>query len=146
MQEQYKNLSAEQIETLAQTALHARNNAYAPYSRYLVGAALLCGDGAVFTGCNVENASYGATNCAERTAFFKAVSEGKREFKAIAIAGGTEGQDPADYAYPCGVCRQVMQEFGGDDFLVCVVKGIKEYKLYTLKELLPYGFGGASIQ
>ncbi len=141
-----KIISEEQVKTLARAALQARDNAYAPYSHYQVGAALLCADGAVYTGCNVENASYGATNCAERTAFFKAVSEGKRKFTAIAIAGGMEGQNPRDYAYPCGVCRQVMQEFGGEDFLVLVIKSEAEYQIYRLKELLPYGFGGASIQ
>ena len=139
-------LSQEQIKMLAEAADSARCNAYAPYSHYQVGAALLCEDGSVYTGCNVENASYGATNCAERTAFFKAVSEGKRQFTAIAIVGGMEGQEPRDYAYPCGVCRQVMQEFGGESFLVLVVKNLNEYKQYRLNELLPYGFGGASIQ
>lgn len=133
-------------EELIRRALKARENAYVPYSRYAVGAALLTGEGEIFTGCNVENASYGATNCAERTAFFKAVSEGKRRFTAIAVAGGLEGQQPQDYAYPCGICRQVMQEFGGDDFRVIVAKSATDYKEYRLDELLPFGFGGESIK
>ena len=96
---------------LIQAALEARNGAYVPYSHYAVGAALLTDAGEMITGCNIENASYGATNCAERTAFFKAVSRGIRGFQAIAIAGGMEGEAPADYAFPCGICRQVMREF-----------------------------------
>ena len=127
-------------------AFSARENAYAPYSGYTVGAALLTADGAIYRGCNVENASYGATNCAERTAFFKAVSEGERAFVAIAIAGGLTGEAPADYAYPCGVCRQVMREFCGEDFRILVAKNIDDYKEYRLSELLPYGFGGEQIR
>ena len=129
------NLISETEETeLVRLALEARKLAYAPYSGYTVGAALL------------ENASYGATNCAERTAFFKAVSEGERTFTAIAIAGGTVGEDPVEYAYPCGICRQVMQEFCTDDFVIYVVKNEQDYQSYTLKELLPYGFGGDAIR
>lgn len=134
------------IGKLVNTALQVRENAYVPYSKYAVGAALLTADDRIFTGCNVENASYGVTNCAERTAFFKAVSEGERSFRAIAIAGGIAGEEPVDYAYPCGVCRQVMQEFCDGDFQVIVVKSIEDYKVYTLAELLPYGFGGESIR
>ena len=133
-------------EKLVRAALMARECAYAPYSGYTVGAALLTGEGEVFTGGNIENASYGATNCAERTAFFKAVSEGKRNFCAIAIAGGLAGQEPVDYAYPCGICRQVMQEFTAPDFKVIVVKNTVDYKEYTLEELLPFSFGGESIR
>lgn len=132
-------------ENLIQAALDARKNAYAPYSHYQVGAALLAEDGTVFTGVNIENASYGATNCAERTAFFKAVSEGRRRFRAIAVAGGMEGQEPVDYAYPCGICRQVMQEFAGEDFRVIVAKSVSDYREYRPEELLPFGFGGESI-
>ena len=131
---------------LVECALDARNNAYVPYSNYAVGAALLTEDGKIYSGCNVENASYGAANCAERTAFFKAVSEGERKFRAIAIAGGIRGQEPGDYAYPCGICRQVMQEFGGGDFEIIVAKSRDNRKVFTLKELLPYGFGGESIR
>lgn len=121
---------------LIEKAVEAAKNAYAPYSMYHVGAALLTKSGKIFTGCNVENASYGATNCAERTAFFKAVSEGFREFEAIAIVSFS------DYAYPCGICRQVMQEFCDGDFRIIVAKSEEDYKEYTLGELLPFGFGG----
>ena len=133
-------------EELIRKALEARKNAYVPYSHYAVGAALLTAEGKIYTGSNVENASYGATNCAERTAFFKAVSEGERSFTAIAVAGGIEGQDPRDYAYPCGVCRQVMQEFGGKDFRIIVAKSEEDCQEYRLDELLPFGFGGESIK
>ena len=135
-----------QIKNLVSMALQARERAYVPYSKYAVGAALLTEDGKVHLGCNIENASYGATNCAERTAFFKAVSEGARDFRGIAIAGGIVGEEPVDYAYPCGVCRQVMKEFCGDDFQVIVVKNNVDYKIFTLAELLPSGFGGDSIR
>lgn len=130
--------------SLIEAALGARKLAYAPYSGYRVGAALLTEDGEIYTGCNIENASYGATNCAERTAFFKAVSEGKRQFKAIAIAGGKE--DPEDYAYPCGICRQVMQEFCKDDFQILTAKTEQDYQEYSIKDLLPYGFGGEKLK
>ena len=133
-------------ETMIQLALAAREKSYAPYSDFHVGACLETKTGKLFTGCNIENASYGATNCAERTAFFKAVSEGERTFTAIAIAGGTVGEDPVEYAYPCGICRQVMQEFCTDDFVIYVVKNEQDYQSYTLKELLPYGFGGDAIR
>ncbi|MGN1149037.1 MAG: cytidine deaminase [Lachnospiraceae bacterium] len=132
-------------EKLIRKALEARSFAYAPYSGYAVGAALLTTSGKIYTGCNVESASFGATNCAERTAIFKAVSEGEREFTAIAIVGGKASQAPADYAYPCGVCRQVMQEFCKADFLVIVAKTEEDYREHTLSELLPYGFGGENL-
>ena len=141
------NLISETEETeLVRQALEARRLAYAPYSGYTVGAALLTVDGHRYLGGNIENASYGATNCAERTAFFKAVSEGEREFAAIAIAGGISGEAPVEYAYPCGICRQVMQEFCRDDFVIYVVKSEQDYQRYTLKELLPFGFGGDAIR
>ena len=139
------SLTLEQKEQLIAKALEARGFSYSPYSNYQVGAALLCKDGRIFTGCNIENAGYGPTNCAERTAFFKAVSEGAREFKAIAIAGGREGQEPEEYCYPCGICRQVMQEFAGPDFTVYVVKNQTEYRELTLEELLPYSFGKEAL-
>lgn len=139
-------LTEKEIVGLINAALQARNMAYTPYSHYHVGAALMTAGGKVYTGGNIENASYGATNCAERTAFFKAVSEGERDFKAIAIAGGLEGHMPVDYAYPCGICRQVMQEFCRDDFQVIVAKSAEDYKCYTLSALLPFGFGGESIR
>lgn len=123
---------------LMRRAIAARENSYSPYSHFSVGAALLCSDGEVYTGCNIENRAYGPTNCAERTAFFKAVSEGKREFAAIAIAGGEE---ELMWCYPCGVCRQVMAEFCDPDGFV-IVCGIseQEYRTYTLGELLPEMF------
>lgn len=130
---------------LIQAAMEARERAYAPYSGYLVGAALLADDGEIFQGCNIENASYGATNCAERTAFFKAVSQGKRKFHAIAIVGGSrtvkQGDIFPDMAYPCGVCRQVMREFCGPDFRILVGRSAEDYEEYTLEELLPKSFG-----
>lgn len=134
---------------LIEKALEARKHAYAPYSNFAVGAALLTKEEKIFTGCNVENASFGATNCAERTAVFKAVSEGEKEFKAIAIAGGKTdtpvGETLADYAYPCGVCRQVLREFCDKDLTILVAKSIEDYKEYTLEDLLPFGFGGENL-
>ena len=131
---------------LIHAALAARKTAYTLYSHYQVGAALLTENGEIISGCNIENASYGATCCAERTAVFKAVSEGERRFQAIAIAGGLEGEEPVDYAYPCGICRQVLNEFAGEDFKVIVAKSVADYEEYSLKELLPHGFGGGSIK
>lgn len=135
-----------QYTDLVKAALEARAFAYVPYSHYAVGAALLTEEGEIYRGGNIENASYGATNCAERTAIFKAVSEGRRHFTAIAIAGGMEGCEPVDYAYPCGICRQVMQEFAGKGFRVLVARSASDYKEYLLEELLPCGFGGESIK
>lgn len=126
---------------LIKKALEAREYSYSPYSRFKVGAALLCQDGAVYTGCNIENRAYGPTNCAERTAFFKAVSEGKREFSAIAIVGGDDGADKLPWCYPCGVCRQVMAEFcGGEEFKIICARSADEYRIFTLNELLPEMF------
>ena len=133
-------------DLLVKKAYEGRANAYTPYSNFKVGAAVLTEDDTIYTGCNIENASYGATNCAERTAFFKAVSEGEREFTAIAIAGGISGEAPVEYAYPCGICRQGMQEFCRDDFVIYVVNSEQDYQRYTLKELLPFGFGGDAIR
>lgn len=133
-------------QRLIEMALQARTYSYAPYSGYAVGAALLARSGEIYTGCNVENASYGAANCAERTAFFKAVSEGEKAFTAIAIAGGLIGKEPEEYAYPCGICRQVMGEFCSGDFIVIAAKSETDYEEYRLDELLPHGFGGASIK
>lgn len=133
-------------QDLISRAIAARENAYAPYSGYLVGAALLCGDGTVYTGCNVENASYGATNCAERTAVFKAVSEGKREFLAIAIAGGRREADKLDVAYPCGICRQVLREFSDpEQMTVIICKSTEEYREMPLEALLPNSFGPENL-
>ena len=126
---------------LIEQALKARRSAYAPYSGYKVGAALLCKDGSVYTGCNVENASYGAANCGERTAVFKAVSEGQREFTAIAITGGRDDGE-MDFAYPCGICRQVLREFTDPErFTVLVGKSTEDYREMTLEALLPSSFG-----
>lgn len=139
-------MSKEEKQELIGKALEARKMSYSPYSHYRVGAALLAEDGSIYQGGNIENASYGATNCAERTAIYKAVSDGKRRIKAIAIAGGMEDAEPTDYAYPCGICRQVMQEFGDNDLKIIVAKSIADYSEYSLKELLPYGFEGESIK
>lgn len=125
-------------EQLASLAKEAMQSAYSPYSGYKVGAALLCKDGSVYTGCNVENASFSATNCAERTAFFKAVSDGKQEFEAIAICGGKDGVVEGMFP-PCGVCRQVMKEFCEDDFNIYLVKS-DGIETYTLSQLLPVSF------
>ncbi len=129
------------VKNLIQEAIQGMKNAYTPYSNFLVGAALLTADQKIYTGCNIENAAYGPTNCAERTAFFKAISEGERRFAAIAIVGGKNGM-LVDYTPPCGVCRQVMREFvDPSKFLVILAKSEDEYQLYFLEELLPMGFG-----
>lgn len=138
-------ISEEKRIELYRLAVKAMSNAYSPYSNYNVGAALLCDDGTIYTGCNIENASYGATNCAERTAIFKAVSEGKRDFQSICIVGGMNGV-LTDYAYPCGICRQVMSEFcNPEKFIVLVAKSEDDYRSFMLKELLPYSFSGDSM-
>lgn len=132
-------------------ALEARKNAYVPYSGWAVGAALLTEDGKVYTGCNIENAAYTPTICAERTAIFKAVSEGERKFQAIAIVGGKCGQEPHEFCSPCGVCRQVMMEFVSYEAFEIVLGRVKEEsgeietKVYSLKTLLPEGFGPATL-
>lgn len=124
---------------LIKNAVKARENSYAPYSKYKVGAALLTKSGKVYLGCNVENASYTPTICAERNAFFKAISEGEMEFEMIAIVGGKEGEDLSTNCTPCGVCRQVMTEFCSKDFLV-ILGTPEKYKAYRLEELMPYSF------
>lgn len=124
----------ENYRTLFEKAVKASENAYAPYSGFKVGAALLCSDGTVYTGCNVENVAYPLGNCAERTAIFKAVSDGKREFEAVAIAGSSD-DDMSVPCYPCGACRQVMAEFCNEDFKIVLSDSV-----LTLKELLPYTF------
>ena len=114
---------------------------YAPYSHFKVGAALLTREGKIYTGCNIENAAYTSTNCAERTAFFKAVSEGERSFRAICVVGGKDGI-LTEYAAPCGVCRQVMMEFcHPDEFQIILATGREHYETFTLRQLLPLGFG-----
>lgn len=119
---------------LIRKAIEARKMAYVPYSKFRVGAAVLTKSGKVYTGCNIENASFGATNCAERTALFKAISEGEKEFDTIAIVG-----DPQAFTPPCGICRQVLVEFGRD-INVILAKSEEEYKEYTLEEILPLSF------
>ena len=125
-------------EKLIELAKEAMQRAYAPYSGYLVGAALLCADGTVYQGCNIENAAYGPTNCAERTAIFKAVYDGHRDFTAIAVCGGKGGKITGSFP-PCGVCRQVLREFCSDDFLIYMVDK-DSYRTVTLADLLPYSF------
>ena len=131
------------IKELIRSALEGRENSYAPYSGYRVGAAVLSSKGLMYSGCNVENASYGATICAERNAVFTAVAAGQREFVAIAIAGGPDSESAplSGYAYPCGMCRQVLSEFGSSDMKVIVAKSVEDYEVYTLGELIPHGFG-----
>lgn len=131
-------------KALVRAAFEMLPKAYAPYSHFHVGAALLTGDGEVFAGCNVENASYGAAICAERTALVQAVSAGKREFQAIAVVGGREGH-VTDFAPPCGICRQVMVEFCGPDFLILLARSPEEIRCFTLAELLPEAFEGARL-
>lgn len=133
-------------KTLFSRALAAREQAYAPYSHFTVGAALLCTDGTVYTGCNIENAAFSPTVCAERVAFFKAVSEGQREFAAIAIAGAPEGTAPDSPCAPCGVCRQVMAEFcRADMFRILLGTAPENLRVYTLAQLLPLAFSGDSM-
>ena len=127
-----------EIKTLIQTAIDALPNSYVPYSHFHVAAALLCKDGTVYTGNNIENASYTPTVCAERCAFFKAVGDGKREFEAIVICGGLHGVI-TDYCPPCGVCRQVMREFCDDDFPIYMITP-EGYEAHTLAEILPFSF------
>ena len=130
-----------ETKELISQALSARENAYAPYSGFMVGAALLCKDGTVYTGCNIENAAFTPTNCAERTAFFKAVSEGERKFRAICIIGGKDISETV-CTPPCGVCRQVMAEFcDPKKFKVILASGREKYRILRLEELLPFGFG-----
>ena len=132
-------------KSLIQKALQARDMAYAPYSHFHVGAALLAKNGTYYTGCNIENAAYTPTNCAERTAFFKAVSEGIKEFEAICIVGGKDGI-PTEYAAPCGVCRQVMMEFcDPKTFKIILAVSKDKYDVFTLNELLPLGFGPVNL-
>ena len=135
------------MEQLVEIAYEAREMSYAPYSQFKVGAALLAKSGKIYKGCNIENAAYTPTNCAERTAFFKAVSEGEREFVASAIVGGKEEEENLTFCAPCGVCRQVMMEFcDPKEFQIILGRGNKEYKIYLLDELLPLGFGPENLK
>lgn len=130
-----------QIHELIEIAVSQLQYAYTPYSNFKVGAALLGKSGKIYTGCNIENSSYTPTNCAERTAFFKAVSEGERTFDAICIVGGMNGE-LTKYASPCGVCRQVMMEFcEPDGFDIILATGKEDYKVFKLQDLFPLGFG-----
>lgn len=133
-------------QMLVRQALEARKSSYSPYSGFCVGAALLAEDGSVFLGCNVENAAYSVTNCAERTAFYKAVSEGQKHFRAIAIVGGDREKGALELCPPCGVCRQVMMEFcDPDEFEIILGTEDLQYKVYMLGEMLPMGFGPAQL-
>ncbi|MCI5899965.1 MAG: cytidine deaminase [Hominisplanchenecus sp.] len=132
-------MTRETEEMLVREAYAAQERAYAPYSHFMVGAALLAENGRIYRGCNIENAAYSVSNCAERTAFFKAISEGERNFTAIAIAGNLEGK-PGDYCPPCGVCRQMMSEFCGKDFIILMARSLTDWKTCTLGELLPESF------
>ena len=135
-------------ELLIEKAFEAQKFCYTPYSNFNVGAALLTSDGTIYQGCNIENAAFTPTNCAERTAFFKAISEGQMDFVAIAVVGNTDGikQGEGDYCAPCAVCRQVMAEFCDlDTFKVIMAKDINDYKEYTLGELLPLAFTGKNL-
>ena len=126
---------------LINLALEARKMSYSPYSGFSVGAALMCKDGSVYTGCNIENSAFSPTNCAERTAFFKAVSEGKRDFLKIVVVGGDSSEEvPLNYCPPCGVCRQVMKEFCSPDFEIIIAKSPDDFRTLTLSELLPLSF------
>ena len=125
---------------LVELAIEARERAYVPYSKFAVGAALLTKAGKVYQGCNIENASFGATNCAERTAFFKAIYDGEREFEAIAIVGGPEGKPVSELCAPCGICRQVMAEFCAPEFKIYLSKGNGAFVESTLTKMLAFSF------
>lgn len=132
---------------LIQEAKKARERSYSPYSGFRVGAALLAKSGKVYHGCNIENAAYSPTNCAERTAFFRAVYEGEREFEKIAVVGALGDREPDETCAPCGVCRQVMMEFcDPETFTVVLANGENEQLEILLKDLVPYGFGGKNLE
>ena len=140
-----KELEKKQIEEMIDKAINMMDYSYVPYSHFHVGAALLAKNGTVYGGCKIENAGYTPSNCAERTAFFKAVSEGVKEFDAICIVGG-KGGVVTEYAPPCGVCRQVMMEFcDPETFQIILAIDAKQYDIYTLKEMLPKGFGPSNL-
>ena len=141
-----KKLDEKQINELIDTAIGMMDYSYVPYSHFHVGAALLAKNGTVYGGCNIENAGYTPSNCAERTAFFKAVSEGVLEFDAICVVGGAN-KELKEYAAPCGVCRQVMMEFcDPEEFQIILATGKEQYEIFTLKELLPLGFGPNNLK
>ena len=141
-----KKLENDQIEALIEKAISMMDYSYVPYSHFHVGAALLAKNGTVYGGCNIENAGYTPSNCAERTAFFKAVSEGVREFDAICVVGGAN-KELKEITAPCGVCRQVMMEFcNPEEFQIILAVSKEQYEIYTLKELLPLGFGPDNLK
>lgn len=131
---------------LIKAALEARDFSYYPYSGFSVGAALLCSDGKVYTGCNIESSVFTPTTCAERTAFFKAISEGRYDFVRIAVVGGKAGQPASPSCTPCGVCRQVMKEFCKPDFKIIMASSETEYTSATLEELLPRAFDKSEVR
>ena len=134
------------VKELIRAAMEARQNSYSPYSEFQVGAALLAKNGKIYTGCNIENAAYSPTNCAERTALFKAVSEGVREFEAICIVGGKK-DGALDYTAPCGVCRQVMMEFcNPESFEIIMAIDEEHFKMEKLGMLFPMGFGPGNLK
>ena len=140
-----KKLEETQIQELIEKAISMMDHSYSPYSHFHVGAALLAKNGNVYGGCNIENAGYTPSNCAERTAFFKAVSEGVRDFQAICIVGGKDGK-LTEYTAPCGVCRQVMMEFcNPKTFQIILAVDKERYEIYTLEELMPLGFGPLNL-
>lgn len=127
-------------QKLVELALESREKAYAPYSKFKVGSAILTEDDKIYTGCNIENASYTPTVCAERVAIFKAVFDGHRKIKKVAVVGKLE-----DFTFPCGVCRQVIREFCTDDCEIIIIKNINEYKVFKFTEILPYSFGASDL-
>ena len=133
-------------QELIALAFEAREKAYAPYSRFAVGAALQCADGTVYTGCNIENAAYSVGICAERTALCKAVSDGKRDFARIVVCGGRQGEDATEYCAPCGLCRQALAEFCGGDFEVLLPAKGKVTKRFRFAQLLPEAFGPKNLE
>ena len=135
----------EYVQKLIAAAIKARDNAYCPYSKFAVGAALITERGKIYTGCNIENVTYGLCVCGERTAFLKAVSEGEKKFKALAVVSGKVGSPPSGFAFSCGICRQVFAEFCDKDFLLIVAESEKRYKTSTLGELFPNAFSPRDI-
>ena len=133
-------------DELVRLAKEARARSYVPYSGFAVGAALLCKDGTVYQGCNIENAAFGPTICAERVAVFKAVYDGHRDFESIAVAGGKAGEEISGLFPPCGVCRQVLREFCGLDFMLYLAKENGEYEAHSLGELLPVSFSPTDMK
>lgn len=140
-------MNKSEIQNLIQSAIESREKAYVPYSNFAVGAALLTNGGKIYNGCNIENASYTPTNCAERTAVFKAVSEGEKEFVAIAVVGGHKDEGIRELIFPCGVCRQVLVEFcDPKKFKVFIAKNVDDYEEYLLEDILPKSFSPKNLE